>query len=222
MAFYNIFSAKNEKPKKADEIKLKILVDNHEKNSLVPSNLSKLGVPFEFKHLEVGDYLISDIIIERKTFSDLQSSIMDKRILAQLENMKQYPKSLLIIEGEMENQSKIIHENAIKGFILSTLLNTKIPIIFTKDEEETAQYLYVLAKRLSKKETEVSLIAKRLSTSTETQKQFIIESFPGIGPTTAKKLLKHFKSIKAIVNAPNEELTKLIGKKADIFKQLLD
>ncbi|MEM4271932.1 MAG: helix-hairpin-helix domain-containing protein, partial [Candidatus Pacearchaeota archaeon] len=57
--------------------------------------------------------------------------------------------------------------------------------------------------------------------SIEAQKQFVMESFPGIGPVTAKKLLNHFKSIKAVINAKQKELQKLIGKKAGVFKDLL-
>ncbi|MEM4271923.1 MAG: ERCC4 domain-containing protein, partial [Candidatus Pacearchaeota archaeon] len=115
MSFYNIFPKKQEKIRKEanKEIKIKILVDNREKNSLVPANLSKLNIPFEFTYLEVADYIVNDIAIERKTFSDFQTSIINKRILCQLENMKQYPKSLLIIEGRTGESQKILHENAI-------------------------------------------------------------------------------------------------------------
>ena len=44
----------------------------------------------------------------------------------------------------------------------------------------------------------------------------------GIGPKTAKKLLQKFGAIKNIINAPEEELRKLLGKKADVLISLLD
>ncbi|HEX8038682.1 MAG TPA: excinuclease ABC subunit UvrC [Chryseosolibacter sp.] len=48
-----------------------------------------------------------------------------------------------------------------------------------------------------------------------------IEELPGIGRTTANKLLRHFKSVKKIREAPLEELETIIGKKkAEIVKSL--
>ncbi|HON53818.1 MAG TPA: helix-hairpin-helix domain-containing protein, partial [Bacteroidales bacterium] len=46
-----------------------------------------------------------------------------------------------------------------------------------------------------------------------------LTSIQGIGSTIAEKLLSHFKSIEAIKNASEEELTKLIGKsKTSVIK----
>ena len=50
--------------------------------------------------------------------------------------------------------------------------------------------------------------------------QFILESFPGIGPKKAKLLLKKFENLNNIFNASSEDLKKLIGKKAEIFNIL--
>ena len=46
---------------------------------------------------------------------------------------------------------------------------------------------------------------------------YIIEGFPGIGPTTARKLIEKFKTIKNIINASKEELEEILGKKTDLF-----
>ena len=108
-----------------------------------------------------------------------------------------------------------MHANAIRGFLLSILLKHKIPIIFTKNYEDTAKFISVLSKRKSK---EISLNVTRKSFDKKEQMQFIIESFPGIGPKTAKKLLKEFKTMKNIINAPQEKLQESIGKKSEIFK----
>jgi excinuclease ABC subunit C len=48
-----------------------------------------------------------------------------------------------------------------------------------------------------------------------------LEDLPGIGPETVNKLLKHYKSTKKILDAPVDELEKLIGnKKAAVLKAL--
>jgi ERCC4-type nuclease len=222
MPFHDIFSKKKEKIKKPAKA-AKILVDIHEKNSLVPAILSKLNANYEFEDLKVADYIINDIAIERKTIPDLKSSIISKRILFQLKELKQYPKPLLIVEGisNFELYEGIIHENALRGFLLSTAIDNQIPVIFTENEEDTAKYLSILAIRVSKPKTPLSL-RQKLPLSKEEQKQFILEGFPHVGAATAKKLIEHFKSIKNIINASKEELEPMLGKKTDVFMKLLD
>jgi len=221
MMFHNIFSKKKGKEENKNQIKPKIIIDDREKNSLLPSELVNLGCQIEFKRLDVADYLVNDIAIERKTLSDFKSSIINKRILFQLKELKQYPKHLLLIEGFSfkEAYSEILHENALRGFILSTLLNFQVPIIFTQNEIDSARYLSVLAKKTEKSP---SSLRQKLLLTEEEQKQFILEGFPGIGPQTASKLIAKFKSIKAIINADESELEEILGKKAELFKKTIN
>lgn len=60
---YNIFRKNKKKNEKKNS---KIIIDIHEKNSLVPSYLKELQSEIEFKDLKIGDYLINNIIIEKK------------------------------------------------------------------------------------------------------------------------------------------------------------
>jgi ERCC4-type nuclease len=220
---FNIFSKKQ--IRKPLQEKRKIIADYREKNSLVPAELMKQGIDVEFKELKVADYIVRNIAIERKTVSDFLSSMINRRLLDQLENLKQYENKLLVIEGIEEHElyndtnSEGISANAIRGFLLSITLKHKIPIIFTKSSEDTAKYISVL---LNKKEKEISLNAKRKSFDKKEQLQFIIESFPGIGPKTARKLLEKFRTIKNIINASENELKECIGKKADVILQLIN
>lgn len=206
---------------------MKILADLHEKNSLTASELIELGTDVEFQHLKVGDYLIGNIAIERKTISDFTNSMINKRLLRQLEELKQYAKRLLIIEGPDEQELYNDHPegmngNAIRGMLLYTLLEANCPIIFTKDYEDTAKFLSLIAKRMEKTKTTLSLHAKKRNLNFKEQKQYILESFPGIGPVTAKKLLEKFKTIKNITRASDKELKEVLKSKTDFFKKLLD
>lgn len=213
----NIFS-KKKSPKK-DISKQKIIVDYREKNSLLYSELIGLNLEIEVKELKVADYLVNNIAIERKTVSDFISSLLNKRLLKQLEEMFQYKNRLLIIEGvdEQELYPELggIHPNAIRGFLLSILLKYKTPILFSKNYEDTAKFINILAK---KKEKESSLNVTKKTLNKKERLQFILEGFPGIGPKNAKKLLEKFKTLKNIFNASEEELEKTIGKKAEVFK----
>ena len=220
---FNIFSRKKVhiQPKE----KKKIIVDYREKNCLIPYELIDLGIDVEFKELKIGDYIAGDVIIERKTISDFISSMLNKRIFAQIEDLKQFESKLLIIEGVEEkelyndNNEGGVNANAIRGFLLSITLKHKIPIIFTKNSEDTAKYLFIL---LNKKENEMSLNAKKKARNKKEQLQFILEGFPSIGPKTAKKLLKEFGTLQNVINADMEQVKKIIGKKADSFIELIN
>src|SRR3989338_6534040 len=215
MPFFNIFS-KSQVKKENKEAPV-IIVDNHEKNSLVVSHLIPQGIRVQFQHLPIADYLIKNTAIERKTIQDFKSSIISKRIMRQLEELKQYPQHLLILEGIESSpyNSEIIHDNAFRGFILSIALEFQVPIIFTQSEKDTATYLALLAKKQPK--SHISLRPSRIFKSKAEQQQFILEGFPSIGPATAKKLLSHFKSLKNILTASQSDLQSIIGKKADAF-----
>jgi ERCC4-type nuclease len=202
----------------------KITIDHREKNSLVPSYLKKLGFEIELKELKVADYIVKDIAIERKTISDFLSSMINRRLIHQLEELQQYNRKLLVIEGTehqelYSDEDKKINSDCIRGFLLSITLKHNIPIIFTKNPEDTAKFISVLS---NKKERESPLNITKKSLNSKEQSRYIIESFPGIGPKNSKKLLEHFKTIKNIINAKEDELKKIIGKKAESIIKIRD
>lgn len=220
---FNIFSPasrglKNKKSKSDG----RVIMDYREKNSLVYPSLVNLGISAEIRELRVADYLVNDVAIERKTVSDFISSMINRRLLTQLESMKQYKNRILMIEGidEQELYSEArhleggMHPNSVRGFLISISLKYRTPILFTKDAEDTAKFISVLAKR---KPRELSLNVSRKSLNKKERMQFVLESFPGIGPKSARKLLEKFKSLRHVLNASKSELEEVIGKKAEIF-----
>lgn len=223
---FDIFSKKEKKIK--PEEKVTIVADYREKNSLVISEIISLGIDIEFKQLKVADYLVKDVAIERKTVSDFISSMINRRLINQLEEIGQYEDRLLIIEGiyeqelysdKLSEEREGMHPNSIRGFLLSVLLKYKVPVLFTKDAEDTAKFISVLAKRKSK---ELPLNVGKKTLDKKERLQFIIEGFPGVGPKTARKLLEKFGTIKNIANATEEELKEILGKKSEIVKNLFE
>jgi len=207
--------------------KRKIIIDHQEKNSLLISELIDLGFEIEFTRLKVADYLIKGVAIERKTISDFVGSIKNKRLLRQLEELQQYEKKLLIVEGIYEQELYVdsaeiegMHANAIRGFLLSVLLSFKVPILFTKDYQDTAKFMDVLSRKKSTQDIGLNVSKKTLNN--EERSQFILEGFPGVGPKTAKKLLKEFVTLKKIFNASEEELKKILGKKTIAFMKIIE
>lgn len=214
---YDIFCKNNKKYNKLEN--KSIIIDIHEKNSLVPCELKSLGINIVFKSLKIGDYIVNNIIIERKTMNDFYSSMLSGRMDNQIENLNQFEKRLLIIEGDIiDLVDKKINKNIIYGKILSVLLKNNLPIIFTKDSSETAKYLQVLA---NKKEKNNSQIYKKRSTTIIERKSRVLESFPGIGRKTAKKLLEKYNTLENIFNSTEDELNKIIKSKSKNFMDIL-
>ncbi len=221
---FDIFSKTGKKSKLLENNeKIKIIIDYREKNSLVASYLVKENFDIEFKELKIGDYIVKDTIIERKTISDFLSSMINGRLLKQLEELKQFENKLLIIEGLSKQEiysddNEKINANAIRGFLLSIALKHKIPLLFTKDSEDSAKFMAVLSRKKSK---EIKLNARKKTLDKKEQLQFIIEGFPGIGPKKSKELLEKFSTIQNIINAPLEDLEKILGKNAKNFIELI-
>ncbi len=221
MPFHNIFKTSRKSSPKPIPI---IIADIHEKNSLVIAELSKSSqIQLQIKPLKIADYLIGQTAVERKTVSDLISSMISKRLIQQLKHLQNYPQKLLIIEGDLQ---EVLEEDtniakALRGLILSIINNFQTPVIQTSDYIDTAKYLITLAKQQLKPQTPVSLHS-RIPKTIKEQKQYVLESFPNIGPKTAEKLLKKFKTLSNTFQATEEELKEILKSRVGEFKDLLD
>jgi len=126
-----------------------IVIDHRESNSTLPSLIKLHGNEVQFEHLRVGDIRISDrVLIERKTSRDFIDSIIDGRIVKQSKKLfSSAIRPLLIIET-METDR--IHPNAVMGAIAWITLDLGLPVLMTKNVEETARFVSVAAKREAK------------------------------------------------------------------------
>lgn len=199
---------------------MKILVDHRERKSGIIVDLAKKGFDVKMKQLEVADFIIETkdikgnvhaLGIEKKTQADFLNSIMDKRILRQLLELKRnFTKQLLIIEGDKNIYTlRNFHPNAIRGMLASIAIDFQIPTIHTKTSKDTASLLSVIAKRMEKPARHYSLIPKRKAPTIKEQQEYIVEALPGVGPTLAKSLLKQFKSIRHLFTAKELDLRKI-------------
>ena len=212
-----------------------IIYDHRErKTEVVKSLMNEKNIELRESSLLSSDYIIQtkvddkvvEVGIERKTIPDFLNSIIDKRLLNQLISLKEnfnYP--ILILEGE-ENIFALrnFHPNSIRGMISSIALDFQVPMIFTKGAKDTAAYINVIAKRFDRGLPRINLRGQKPLTLKE-QQEYFIEGLQGIGNSTARNLLEHFKSVKNIVNASSNELIKVekIGKKkAEKIKEVFE
>ncbi len=212
-----------------EEEKLKVLIDTREKGSNISKKLVELGMDVKVKTLATADIIVSDKVgIERKTIPDFVNSIIDKRIFTQLRDLKNnFETPLIILEGEEDIYSvRNIHPNAIRGMLATIVSSFKIPILRTKDSLDTVELIKAIAKReQSQEEKDIAIRTDKIPMTTKEQQEFIIESLPMIGPSLAKALLRKFKTVRNIINAPQkelEEVEKIGPKKAKEIQSILE
>ncbi|AAM03550.1 DEAD/DEAH box helicase [Methanosarcina acetivorans] len=209
---------------------LRIVIDHRETKSGVAKTLDRLGMGLSFAVLEVGDYVVSDrLAVERKRTDDFTSSLIDgkRNLFAQLSDLARvYEKPVLIIEGEDLFTSRQINPNAIYGTLVSIAIDFGVSILHSRDEEETASILKILAKReQTENKREINPHGKKSASTLSEQQEYLISSISNIGPKAARNLLLHFGSVKAVLQADTEELkkVKLIGPKtAARIKEVLE
>jgi ERCC4-related helicase len=217
-----------EKENKGEE-KVYIYVDQRERGSGIAKKLSEMGVDVDVKQLEVADFLVSErVAVERKTVSDFLQSLVDGRLMSQMSEMaRNFESPIVIIEGNPGQlyTERNINPNAIRGAISSIAVNFGIPIIYTTGTEDTAAFIYVLAKREQEgKAKEIALRGEKRAMSLSEWQRFVVESLPNVSSVIAKRLLSHFGSVEKVINASEKELQDVegIGKgKAERIKEII-
>lgn len=207
-----------------------IFADTREQASNATKKLFDRECKVIMKQLTIGDYILSeDVCVERKTIEDFLTSMIDGRLFSQLVDMHaNYQKPLLILEGNMQELFTLrnIHKNSVMGALSSIALDYQVPIINTKNVDETVDYLFLVAKREQiGKEKDVKIRIGRKGLTTSEQQQFIVEGLPLVGPTLAKNLLRKFGSVEKIINAKElelQEVENLGKKKAKSLKKILE
>jgi len=97
----------------------RIRIDFREKRSGIGEILTKIGIEVVNEKLSVGDYLIENVVVERKSASDFVQSIIDSRLFIQAKKMKKNGDSvpLFIVEGDIYKTPFNIHSKCHKrGF----------------------------------------------------------------------------------------------------------
>ena len=192
------------------ENKIKIVVDSRELRSNVAKKLYELGVEIQSEPLEVGDFLLSDeVAVERKTVDDFLQSIIDGRLFSQLSHMVTcFAKPIVIIEGEEDIYTlRQIHPNAIRAAIAAIAVDFRVPIISSQSEEETALFLYTIAKReQTEKNKSVNIRGEKKPLSDKFLQEYLVAGLPGIGIGIARNMLKHFKTVEKVFTANEKEL----------------
>ncbi len=198
-----------------------ILIDTREPKE-IGEYLKKYAVPYQFASLVIGDYVINQIILERKTFSDFFISYKTGRLYKQMLQLYQHKNSILVLEGF--NLDYIHKKHAFYTILVKILLNYKIQIMFTHTLEHIAAFLIALER--NSKSFEAPLLPKLLLSrylTMQQRKKHILCCFPFIGDIKAERIVGQC-TLRRLFTAPPKELEFYgIGKKGQkAFEEILD
>jgi DNA excision repair protein ERCC-4 len=208
---------------------LRIVADTREATSGIPQLLEKKGVFVQMRTLDVGDYVIARHAIERKTIRDFISSLYGGRLFDQASRISQsYKDFMLVVEGDIQEVlGDLKNPRVYWGTLLALSIDFNFKIMFTSDQEQTSDLLYVLANRLHGRATTVRplLVKKPRLATTKDWQLLLLESLPTIGPRLAEKLLQSFGTVRDVFRASRSELAVKGGigsARAKRIQELLD
>lgn len=210
-------------------IPARVVVDEREKASGVPDELAKLNVRVYFSRLPVADYVLNpEIAVERKSVTDLVSSVYDSRLFDQAARISAaYAKPFLLVEGDSKEVGSLARNlKSYYGAIANVSIAYGLRVLYTANPTETALAISELlvharAKPLSRMPSEVPRKAK----STPLQQVYLVSSLPGVGRRLAEKLLSKYGTPRRVLSLTSGELAMTAGigwKRAEKVKEVLD
>ena len=215
-----------------------VIIDTREKNLEIYEFLEKSKVNIAIDKLDVGDIMIlgsENFLIERKTGSDFASSLVSGRLFNQMRNLvenaeiKGYVPTLLFI-GDKRKISKVrkIKALQVEGAFNTIRFKFGIQIIEAMTEIQGGLALLNLIKMYDP-EQKVNKIypIRTVSKKNLTDEEYVravLEGFPTIGATMAKRWQEQFgtldKCLKAIDNGKLIEMKGFGQKTIDALKKI--
>ena len=193
-----------------------IIADHREKDNILVKQLVDKGVRVKVEQLQFADYIIDgQIAVEFKQAEDFVSSLLDGRLMKQLGVLKESGMHVvLLVQGGDLYSVRKVHPGAIRGALASIAVDFQIPILHSKDYDDSCELLLSLAKRCQGGKKEVPLHTAKPQSLTE-QQEYVVQSMPGVGPKASRLLLNHFGCVWRIMTAGEKELLSVpgVGKK---------
>ncbi len=206
-----------------------VVADYRERHSRTVAVLQRSeNVCVQFRHFSAGDYLIDDyLLIERKTLLDFALSLKDGRFFKQLKRLSIAPvPAALLLEGRTAELDRCrMSRAALQGALVQCSFVWGIPVLRAWDARESARIMLFAAKRNIQRRTSTLPRWGKVPPRSVQRRLFFLQGLPHIGPVRACRLLKHFKTVRAVLNAGKDELQTVAGigpLLAEDIKKILD
>lgn len=205
-----------------------IFVDVREERSRVPNLLRKMRVPTQSLELEVGDYIVGEVCVERKAINDYIGSLSSGHLANQLYQMSyNFELSYLIVEGLVSEA--LIYRKMRRAPFISSLVGSslkrapdgkqgQIVTVNLENPWDSALFLRFLHDKVVKGEARLPRM-KKVKANPDEVMVYVLSSFPNIGEKRAKKLLEHYKTLRGVFVSEFWENSKAVGPKTNLKVQ---
>src|SRR2546427_7447500 len=133
-------------------------VDFSERNAAVLHLARQCGdFDVQMVHLSIGDYFIgSGVVVERKTYADFATSLVDGRLFPQAAALARSPhRPVVLLEGPKPFRMPDVHPHALKGAIVSLAVMWRLPVLHSRDPEDSLRILRFLAQQVGDSEQRI-------------------------------------------------------------------
>ncbi len=190
----------------------RIVMDSREQSGGIARHLHAAGARLENRSLDVGDFVLSDrVVVERKTTEDFVESLLDNRLFEQAKALSQYPKPFLLLEGEDLRAHRGIREEAVLGALASLAVDYGVPVLRSRDGEESARWLLAMARREQGRGGRKVAVRAGAKANPEDRPIDVLCAFPGINTLLARRLLQRFGCVRAVLGASLDDLASVKG-----------
>lgn len=200
------------------EAPFRIVVDHREPQQLCDLVAAHPMAKLEVASLEIGDVIIEangrTVVVERKAVRDFQQSVQEGHIFDQAQRIAALGDDViaaLLLEGETLGEADLtMLPQAMTGAITCLGLVQGLAVIQTLDVAHTAWALVKLAHHCTGLGYELP-VHKNKPTQLLDARTYVLQSLPGISAELARRLLEHFGSVSAVIQAGDTELRQVKG-----------
>ena len=165
-----------------------LYIANNEPQDIIDM-LKRRNLAVEVRHIDSGDYIMGNLAIERKTIQDLINSVTsgERHMWTQLETMRNtYEQQILLIEGTIDYKDRLL-----MGILTTIILFWKYQTIFSKDKNETVEWIEKLFTKYGVgKTSRIPPAAVRKYKEIKDIQFEMLQCIQGIGTVKAKKILE--------------------------------
>lgn len=221
---------------------MKLQIDNRESKTRINSACQFFDdYDIEVNSYPVGDYIFDNkVCFEYKTAPDIISSIIDGRVFRQVEKMKQYPFSYVIVVGNVadtineRNSNYWNRRHQVKQFTVRNYLGAlarlqiESRVIHVDNNQQAWTIMEFLTKKLLDKNPNVRGVDRPKATLSDPIATFLsciyINDSQRLGIKTAVMIREylHLESLKDLLDVTYEDLVKVKGVGSKTARRIMD
>jgi len=194
---------------------LHIRVDTRERGRIISRLEALPGVTLESVEMDLGDYLLpGDLIIERKSATDLILSVVDRSLWDKVAKLSsQHERVVYIVEGDLYTAR--FHQQAldIHRALAMMVVTHGVTVLPSPDADNSGMLIYLLG--LAAAEGTATTERPGKPAIRRDAQLYLLASLPGVDADRAESLLRHFGSARAALAADAVALAQVEGMDAE-------